>query len=168
MEVTPGSTEGNPGVIVFAGRRRAIVPVALALVSLLPACDVATCDPEPFAGIVVAAIDPPVGPPAGVALAACVPLVQFQGVDYEVDGNDWQIPDEALQQIGVATGANAAAEPIDDPQVFALTGVEPSDGIVMRLGAGRAPVLLVPRFASVPPSACPYLADAEIPCGDGT
>ncbi len=142
---------------------------ALALICLLPACDVATCDTEPFAGIaVVAAIGPPVGVPDGVALAACVPLVRFDGVDYEMNGNDWQIPDDALQEIGVASGANAAAGPIDDPRVFAMTGVEPPDGIVMRIGPGGAPVLLVPQFEPVPPSACPYLADPRIACGDGT
>jgi hypothetical protein len=155
-------------VRIFAGRWRAIVPTALALVCLLPACDAASCDTEPFAGAVVAAVRPPVGVPDGMALAACVPLVRYDGVDYEFNGNEWQIPDDVLQEIGVASGANAAAGPIDDPRVFALTGVEPPDGIVMRLGPDAAPVLLVPRFGSVPPSACPFLADARIACGDGT
>jgi hypothetical protein len=154
-------------VRILAGRRQAIVPTALALICLLPACDVATCDTEPFAGAVVATIRPPVGVPDGVSLAACVSLVSFDGIDYELNGNDWEIPEDALQEIGAATGANAAAGPIDDPRVFALTGVEPPDGIVMRIGPDGAPVLLVPRFESVPPSACPYLADARIPCGDG-
>ncbi len=136
--------------------------------AVVSGCSMASCETEPFAGLPVAAIHPPPLQHAPTAIAACLALVTFNGVDYAVSSHGWQIPEGSLSSIGEASGANLAAGSIGDREVFKVDGLDPTDAIAMRIGPGGSVTLLIRGGGELPASACRYLVGAaRDECLDG-
>ena len=130
-----------------------------AVATLTAGCDVASCDTEPFGDLPVAAIHLPPTGPAGEAVAACTRLVSYDGRDYRLDSQfgSWNVPEESVNEIGLADGGNAAAGEIDDRRVYALDDVDPADAIAMRIGPGGDLTVLVHADLLDRDVACQYL-----------
>jgi hypothetical protein len=143
-----------------------LVLTLAALVGCLPG--LGDCGMKPLTALPLAAIGP-VGPPTtdGPPATSCASVVEFDGRVYGMTGDaaTWTIEIDDLEPVGVASAANEPAW--ENPTVFAISGVEPTEVIAMQYGPGATIAVLL--AGDLPGALCPYLAnpDVEPICGDG-
>lgn len=139
-----------------------LLALLIVLCALMPGCFARPCEATPFAALPVAALRPPVAPPAPDAIAACPWMVSFDGRQYTPAAgvSGWRVEDDALTELGPASGSNTPLAE-EERNVYALDGVPPSVAIALRLGDDGGVAVLVPDRYSFSPVLCPYLQDPE-------
>jgi hypothetical protein len=142
-----------------------VLGMLVVLAGLIPAC-FAECEATPYAGLPVAAVRQPlVDPPPG-AIAACPPLVAFDGRQYEYAAwGPWEIEAEALSEIGLASGSNHPLT-AHEQRVYAIDGVPPATAIAMRPADGEDVAVLLVQGTSFTAELCQYLMGPRPPSCD--